>query len=327
MIVPIRKICNNTEIALVVTSAKDIIFSDSVAELLITGISNNANLKIDLGKSVSSIIYRGRLKDMLENHSTQEISFANTNGATTTSGACIFLNDLTISSFYLTYSTNFAVTIWIKKILPNLKKLGGYFTIASNRYTFDIRQDFTFFPSLQWYEGGWNAGLATLTTLKRLVTNLPQSLENTLTGLLSSGFFGLKHLEIYTLNFDVKYFFNGQNRMSINFLGTSPNEFRYSGGGIFPSTISDDADVPTVIHILSYNRAYNGTPPDSNSVSRFIVDFANQVNSVTGVKKYIRFSKSPPNTSYTDNSQPLFKNYSSALNHITTTLGITVTFT
>ncbi|MFW2137091.1 hypothetical protein ACK2M7_12570 [Chryseobacterium sp. TY4] len=124
------------------------------------------------------------------------------------------------------------------------------------------------------------------------------------------------------VNIDLKNFYTG-NRIGLSM----SNGFKasYSGGAIFPATISDDSDYP--IDYILYLGSSIDNKITGDEFSRFILDFANQVKSVTTVQKRIRCVGVTANTSYTDNSQPLYKTYTAALNYITTTLGVTVQFT
>lgn len=106
---------------------------------------------------------------------------------------------------------------------------------------------------------------------------------------------------------------------------------KYEGGAVFPSVIEFTEPIInqsgyTQTGILHINSVSNFIPMDPNDVSRFIVDFANQVTAVNlpAEQKRIVIPNSPANTSYTDPTQPLFTTYTDALAHITGTLGVTV---
>lgn len=142
----------------------------------------------------------------------------------------------------------------------------------------------------------------------------------------------LYYLRFYMLgnySFELSEFFTGkriglylQPQNSLN-----SQTVTYAGGAVFPTILTEDSRYP--IDYIVNQPSGIANKLNGDALSRFIVDFANQVNavSINSAGKRIIFSGSTPNTSYTDNSQPLFKTYASALNHITTTLGITVTFT
>jgi len=125
---------------------------------------------------------------------------------------------------------------------------------------------------------------------------------------------------------DIGRYFNGA-RLGLSFSGNqSLKQATYSGGAIFPSVMNDHPDykIDYIFQILNLLSGLKMTPDE---VSRFLVDFANQVTACNLTNKRIRFGGHTANTSYTDSTQPLFTTYASALAHITGTLGITVTFT
>lgn len=105
----------------------------------------------------------------------------------------------------------------------------------------------------------------------------------------------------------------------------SEHRLKYSGGAVFPSVISEDPLYPIDYIVYQTDKVHYKVQGDE--LSQFIIDFANQVTSVTTLQKRIRFAGSTPNTSYSDPSQSLFTTYSEALAHITETLGVTVQFT
>lgn len=126
-------------------------------------------------------------------------------------------------------------------------------------------------------------------------------------------------------NLKLEEFFTG-NRFGLS-LSTAQAvaSVEYNGGAIFPSAITPKH---TAIDYILYT-ANIPTKLTPTSSARFLVDFANQVASCTlpAAQKRIRMTGVSPDTAYTDASQPLFTTYSAALTHITSTLGITVTFT
>lgn len=127
------------------------------------------------------------------------------------------------------------------------------------------------------------------------------------------------------VDLDLKDFFIGKR---FGFSASGAQALRtttYSGGGIFPQNIEPKhTAIDYILYIAAITNKLSG-----DDFARFIVDFANQVQSVTIPisQRRIRCIGVAPNTSYTDNTQPLYKTYTAALNYITTTLGITVTFT
>lgn len=121
---------------------------------------------------------------------------------------------------------------------------------------------------------------------------------------------------------DLKNYFIG-HRMGVYV--DNARALGYSGGAVFPAVISDDTDFR--IEYILYQNSNVVNKLTGNSLSRFLLDFANQVISVECFYKRIRVRGSTPNTSYADLSQPLYKTYNEALSYITGTLGVTVTFT
>ena len=125
---------------------------------------------------------------------------------------------------------------------------------------------------------------------------------------------------------DIGRYFNG-TRLGLSLSSNqSVRQVTYSGGAMFPSVMNDHSDykIDYIFQILNLTSGLKMTPDE---ISRFLVDFANQVTACNLTNKRMRFQAHTTNTSYTDNSQPLFKTYATALAHITNTLGITVQFT
>lgn len=130
---------------------------------------------------------------------------------------------------------------------------------------------------------------------------------------------------------DLKNYFNGVRcglyfqLQNFNNLG---DKLHYTGGALFPSVISEEAGMP--VDYILYQGNGVGTKLTSDMFSQFIIDFANQVTAVNLVNKRIFVSGTTPNTSYTDNSKPIYKTYNDAFNFITKTvvsggLGVTIT--
>lgn len=127
---------------------------------------------------------------------------------------------------------------------------------------------------------------------------------------------------------DIGNFFNG-TRKALEIVppySSIDQGYIYNGDAVFPSVITDSEDFPIdyIFQLRTYIDSIKLTP---DMVSKLLIDFANQVTSVTTTLKRIRLQAMPANTSYEDLSQPLFTTYASALTHITSTLGITVQFT
>lgn len=141
------------------------------------------------------------------------------------------------------------------------------------------------------------------TTQPALLANLPASL------------YSLEITQMTEFVIDLKDYFTG-NRISLN-LSTvqSVKTINYTGGALFPSIIAD-----TSLFRISYIIQILGGRLTGSSLSRFIVDFANQVTQVNlgnTVAKRMRFQGSTADTAYTDNTQPIYQTYTSALNFIT----------
>ncbi|WP_234110116.1 hypothetical protein [Chryseobacterium sp. R2A-55] len=169
----------------------------------------------------------------------------------------------------------------------------------------------------------WNATAAGFTELKHLTLGVFfmdfSQLPTTLRFLDGS---------IRNLNIDLKNFFINTNRMGLRVTALSSLTGRvvYTGGAIFPPHIFEEPEMPisVIFEIYNLNTIYERPSPDM--VSQFLIDFANQVLSVTLVNKRIAFTGCPPNTDFTDNSKPLYKTYQEAYNYIRYTLGVTITF-
>lgn len=129
---------------------------------------------------------------------------------------------------------------------------------------------------------------------------------------------------------EISEFFNGNpNRVGLVFEGVQGIlKVKYDGNCVFPSVLNDSIYFKSLF-IFSIQRPnlpeyiYKITP---DQVSKFIVEFANQVTAVNVTNKKIAFMNHTANTSYTDLSQPIYTTYASALTYITVTLGVTVTF-
>ena len=128
--------------------------------------------------------------------------------------------------------------------------------------------------------------------------------------------------------FDIKDYFSNTKRMglSINGFVNGVDNITYSGGAIFPEHIVEIVGMPVHYIFRLANTNYLISKPTPDMISQFIIDFANQVKSVTLANKRILIQGIQPNTSYTDLSQPLYTTYTDSLNYIVNTLGITVTY-
>ena len=171
----------------------------------------------------------------------------------------------------------------------------------------------------------WNSSMALCPSLKYIVLNK-------ITGEVTSFPNSLQYiyLTIFSIgNFDLKTFFNNSNRMGfrIRIFSNGANNISYSGGGTFAENIVETSSKPIDYIIELANTQYMLTKPTPDMISQLLIDFANQVKTVTLVNKRIRFQGLSANTSYVDSTKPLYTTYNDALNYITNTLGITVSFT
>ena len=156
------------------------------------------------------------------------------------------------------------------------------------------------------------------TTQPDLLKNLPLSL------------YYLEITQMTSFVVDLAQYFTG-TRIAINFsTAQSVAGVTYSGGASFPSAI---ADTPEYRITSLYNQT--NIRLTGNNLSRFIVDFANQVKTVNlgnSVAKKMKFTGASPDTSYEDLNQPLFTTYLTALDFITKStalggLGVAISFT
>ena len=95
----------------------------------------------------------------------------------------------------------------------------------------------------------------------------------------------------------------------------------YSGGGIFPSVIT-----PTEYYtgnVIFQFPPTTVTTIDITSLNKLILDFANQVTTVTIINPLMLTGRTPTNA-YTDNSQPTYKTVAAALTYMRNVLGITI---
>lgn len=245
-----------------------------------------------------------------------------------------YINFLTVGSVYFS-DLNFN-TMRIKggTGLKQYKWLSTDKTFTNVEYlynTLNLHGSFvyvTYFPNLKYLEHYYSA--QGTSDDNYLLTTKLEVLKLGATDIDYSGLFSkfpptLKYFHCLgrfgVAGFDLSNYFTG------NRIGVSINcrVLTYSGGAIFPSILEDS--LYGAAEYIVYQQSNIATKLTSDMVSRFIVDFANQVTACNLRNKRMRFQGSTPNTSYTDNSQPLFTTYASALAHITNTLGITVQFT
>lgn len=102
------------------------------------------------------------------------------------------------------------------------------------------------------------------------------------------------------------------------------NKLTYSGGAVFPSVLTELPGMEVDYILYHSNSVPNKL--SAQETSRFLVDFANQVQQVNLVSKNIRLIGGSVDVNYSDNTQLFFKNYTEAINYITTVLKVTVRF-
>lgn len=178
----------------------------------------------------------------------------------------------------------------------------------------------------------YNAGIANVNSLRNsnveyMIFRSYYSLSNAIDMIknLPPNLYYFQVVQCPVVDLDLKDFFTGK-RFGFSASGTQAlRTTSYSGGGIFPQNIEPKhTAIDYILYIAAIPNKLSG-----DDFSRFIVDFANQVKNVTIpiAQRRIRCVGVTPNTSYTDNSQPIYKTYTEALNYITNVLKITVTFT
>ena len=171
-------------------------------------------------------------------------------------------------------------------------------------------------------------GLPLLTSLKYLRLHLtPQNNNFNIFSHLPPNIYYFRSYFLSGITMELSEYYTG-NRVGLYLEpqnNVSTHKLTYTGKAIFPSVISEDPNYPIDYIYFSTNNIKQKLTP--TEVSKFLMDFANQVTSVTTSQKIIRMVGMTPNTSYEDLSQPLFTTYASALAHITGTLKVTVRFT
>lgn len=233
----------------------------------------------------------------------------------------------TVTSFVIEWDTSNGSlgNMIFKKPHPELLTVTAYRNIRSLHAGIDPGQNMAYLPKLRMFSGTYTSALKNLPSLTGLNVNI--TFDSTISNDFSSqsNFPKLRQLSGLIVGLDLKNFWNGNpNRMSVNMGNYTGTSVTYTGGAIFPAVISD-ADGFSIDYI--YNQEANTTTKlTGTAFSKFIVDMANQVTSVTSAQKKIRAIGSSPDYSYTDNSQPYYKTYNTALLYLNN-LGISVSFT
>lgn len=173
----------------------------------------------------------------------------------------------------------------------------------------------------------WNNGYASLknSNLKALVVRGYNGANTPLINNLPNSLYYFRCVQLEGLQVDLKDFFTG-NRVGFVSIGASiggpVNRISYSGGAVFPSVLTES--VQSVDYIL-YQSSNVPNKITGDEFAQWLIDFANQVTAINLATKRITVQGTSPNTSYTDNSKPLFKTYTAARNHVVNTLGIILT--
>ena len=195
----------------------------------------------------------------------------------------------------------------LAEFVPNLEKL----VVRSGTGSNDTWNDLPLLTSLKYFRSHYAPSRADF----NIFTHLPPNLYYFRIYFIREMTMELS--EYYTGN-RVGLYLEAQN-------GISTHKLTYTGKAIFPSVISEDANYPIdYIYHSTSNINQKLTPTE---VSKFLMDFANQVTAVTTSQKRIRLTGMVADELYEDLSQSLFTTYASALAHITGTLGVTVQFT
>ncbi|WP_027381879.1 hypothetical protein [Epilithonimonas caeni] len=205
-------------------------------------------------------------------------------------------------------------------------------------YTSSINQspDFTFLSSLPGITNldfavsvtnGWAAGLTSLknSNLKALTLRSYNSVNPPLMQNLPATLYYFKCTQLEGLQVDLKDYFTG-NRVAFVSMGNSAggpvNRLTYSGGAVFPSVLTENVQA---VDYLLYQSTNTPNKLTSDQFSQFIIDMANQVTAVNLTTKRITVQGTSPNTSYTDNTKPIYQTYTAARNYLIGTLGIVIT--
>lgn len=233
----------------------------------------------------------------------------------------------TITSFSIIWTDSYGTlsNMIFKEPHPELLTVSAVRNIRSLHAGISPNQNAAYLPKLSMFSGTYTSALKNLPSLTRLFVNLTFDTAISDDFRSNTNFPKLRQLSGLITGLDLKDFWNGNpNRMSVNMGNYTGTSVTYTGGAIFPAVISD-ADGFSIDYI--YNQEVNtATKLTGTAFSKFIVDMANKVTSVTSAHKRIRAIGSSPDPSYTDNSKPYYKTYNTALAHLNS-LGINISFT
>ncbi|WP_379966959.1 hypothetical protein [Epilithonimonas sp. UC225_85] len=207
----------------------------------------------------------------------------------------------TITSFTVTWKyANGSLNNMIFKLPhPELTTVTAFYNIRSLHAGISPSQDVSYLPKLRMFSGTYTSALKGLQALTRLYVNV--TFNSTINDEFSqiSNFPELRQLSGLIIGLDLRKFWNGNpNRMSVNmgdFAGTSVT---YTGGANFPQVISDGGGFN--VDFIYYHGINTGTKLTGTALSRFLIDFANKVTSVTSVNKKMQFSGSTYDSAYED---------------------------
>lgn len=242
------------------------------------------------------------------------------------SPAYVFMSNystITSFEFYWVYANGGVNSMLFNKPHQELLTIKAVKNIRSLHAGLLPSQNIDYLPKLRMFSGTYSSVLQNLPSLMRLYVNI--SFTTAINTAFLNNFLLLRELSGLIVGLDLKNFWNGNpNRMSVNMDNFTGTSVTYSGGAKFPSVFSDIAGYG--INYIYYHGENTGSKLTGTALSRFIVDFANQVTSVTSVNKRMRFVGSTADENYTDISQPHFTTYIAARAFITNTLGINLTF-
>lgn len=351
----VKKTVNDKRVLFSINSERKIHFDD--ADIVIKHSQSNdapAQWKLNTGINQNYFIrqysQRDRPTDIAYNVSAL-MSDAPVFSSYSSYHSYIFLTDMAnITTFYHEWvssgGTGVVNSIWFKKDMPNLNSLRLVTGMGNSGCSFNLNQKLSYLRNVKFLMHGgftvWDDRFGEYAVMDKVKILISRT-ENNLKVIRNGGFPNCESLHWYCGNtltsnpqlyIELSDAFRGNVKV-LKIYSTHAQvriNLSYKGGAIFPSTIELSETLSFAGFFTSgivYVNSASVNPMDSNELSRFLVDFANQVQSCTlpTAQKIIRIANQTPNTSYTDNSQPLFKTYSEALNHITSTLGITVTFT
>ncbi|WP_313215007.1 hypothetical protein [Soonwooa sp.] len=350
-----KKISNNKRVLASINSSSRLYFNDADIELyhvqtndvlsewrINTGINQSDFIWIESSRN-RPILYEKNVTTMRRTAPTL-IFLANFY-------SYVYLGNLNIVTFYFEWisagGTGNIQNILFKKDLPALNSLRLVTGFGNTGMSLNTSQNLSYLKNTKYLLlvgfVGWESRLSEYSIFSK-VKFLVSRTESNISVLDAGGFPNAEIIQWYfnsTASANPKYvdiakFFRGTAKLvKIYKQHASVRVYlSYKGGARFPSVIELSESLnftgfsaDGIFYVNAESNIIEPVNPDE--LSRFLVDFANQVTAVNlpTAQKLIRIAGSSPNTSYTDNSQPKFKTYSAALNHITTTLGVTVQFT